>query len=69
VVSSVAAPIRGAAFGAGAANDVPACCEVDSFGIDDVVSPVGPPTGDVVVGLAAIFSGYEEDGLPGSPRL
>jgi hypothetical protein len=69
VVSSVAAPISGAAFGAGAADDVPTCCEVDSFEIRNVDSPAGPPTGDVVLGLAAIVSGYEEDGLPGSPRL
>ena len=40
VVSSVAAPISGAAFCAGAADNIPACCEVNSFGIDDVVSAV-----------------------------
>jgi len=60
VVSSVAAPIRGAAFGAGAANDVPACCEVNSFGIDDVVSAFDPLTGGTALALAAISSGYED---------
>jgi len=66
VVSSVAAPIRGAALGVSAANDVPACCEVNSFGIDDVVSAFDPLTGGTALALAAISSGYEEDG-PGSP--
>ena len=60
MVSSVAAPFGGAAFGAGAADDVPACCEVDSFGIDDVVSAVDPLTA-VALGLAVIPSAREED--------
>ena len=60
MVSSVAAPFAGAAFGAGAADDVPACCEVDSFGIDDVVSAVDPLTA-VALGLAVIPSACEED--------
>jgi hypothetical protein len=68
VVSSVAAPIRGAAFGADAANDVPARCEVNSFGIDDVVSAVAPATGGAALALAAISLEYDEDG-PASPRL
>jgi hypothetical protein len=67
VVSSVAEPITGAALAAGAANDVPAGCEADSCGIDDVVSPVGPLTGGVVPGLK-VASAYEECGLE-SPRL
>jgi hypothetical protein len=61
VVSSVAAPISSVAFGAGAADEVPACCEVDSFGIDDVVSAIDPLTWAVALGLAVIPSAAEED--------
>jgi hypothetical protein len=61
VVSLVAAPISSVAFGAGAADDVPACCEVDSFGIDDVVSAIDPLTWAVALGLAVIPSAGEED--------
>ena len=65
MVSSVAAPIGGAAVCAGAANHVPEFCEVNSFGIDDVVSAVDPLTGGAALALVAISSGYG----PGSPRL
>jgi hypothetical protein len=61
VVSLVAAPISSVAFGAGAADDVPACCEVDSFGIDDVVSAIDPLTWAVALGLAVSPSAGEED--------
>ena len=67
MISSVAAPVSGVAFGAGVADDVLACCEVDSFGIDDVVSAVDSLTESVVFvwgvasGLAAIL-GYARAG-------
>lgn len=47
---------------AGAADDVPACCEVDFFGIDGVVSAVDSLTGGVTLGLAAISSACAADG-------
>ena len=61
VLSSVAASIRGVAFGAGAANDVRGCCEADSLGIDDVVSSADPLTGVVALSLATIASACEDD--------
>jgi hypothetical protein len=67
-MSSVAAPVSGVAFGAGVADDVLACCEVDSFGIDDVVSAVDSLTESVVLvwgvasGLAAMSLGYARAG-------
>ena len=39
------------------ADDVLVCCEVDSFGIDDVVSAVDSLTGGVALGLATISLG------------
>jgi hypothetical protein len=68
VASSVAAPIRGGGFGADAADDVSACCEVTSFGIDDVLLAVDPLTGGATLALIAISSPYERD-RPGSSRL
>jgi hypothetical protein len=60
--------MSGVAFGSGAANDVAARCEADSFGIDDVVSAVDPPTGGVTLGLAAIPCACEEDGSVSAGR-
>src|ERR1700730_2807919 len=51
VVSSVAVPIPGAVFDAGAANGVPPRCEANSFGI---VSEVGPPSDSAAVVLVSI---------------
>ena len=73
MVSSIAAPVRGVAFDSTVADDVLACGEVDSFGIDDVVSAVdsmteGVPLGwGVALGLTAISLGYERAGTA-SPR-
>jgi hypothetical protein len=55
-------PVCGTAFGAGAADDMPACCEATSFGIDDVGSPVDTLAGAVALGLASISSACEGDG-------
>ena len=55
-------PVCGTAVGSVAGNDVPACCEADSFGIDAVGSPVDPLTGSVALGLASISSACERDG-------
>jgi hypothetical protein len=52
VVSSVAAPSGGVAFGAVASNEVLACCEVSFSKIDDGVSAVDLTTGGVALGLA-----------------
>ena len=68
MVSSVAVPISGAVFGAGAANDPPARCEANSFGIEDVVSGVGPPSGEASVVLVSVSSRFDEEGA-GLPRL
>ena len=66
--SSVPAPVRGVPFGSAVTDGVLVCGEVDSFGIDDVVSAVDSSTGGVALGSAAISLGYERAGTA-SPRF